>query len=124
MKKILITILLLMAVPVMGAIEDGKPRFNWEPPTEFTDGSPLDAPADLESFRIICAGASVVDFTVSSGSITYLSTVGQFVPGDYTCIMRSVANANNGGLESADSISVNFTVPQPVPNPPAGFSVN
>jgi len=120
MKKIFL-ILLLASLPALGAIEDGKPRFNWEPPTEFTDGSPLDAANDLESYRIICAGAAVVDFTVPPDTVTYLSQQGQFVPGDYTCVMRSVAT---GGVESADSESVNFTVPQPAPLAPAGFSVN
>ena len=124
MKKLFVVMLLAVAIPVLAAIEEGKPLFSWVPPTEFTDGSPLDAANDLEAYRVICAGASVVDFTVPSDTTSYLSTTGQFVPGDYTCVMRSVANANNGGLESVDSTPVNFTVPQPVPNPPAGFSVN
>ena len=61
---------------------------------------------------------------VDSDLTTYTAPVGQFVAGDYECVMRSISTANNGGAESADSNPVNFTINQKQPNPVVDFGVN
>jgi len=123
MIKKLLFLLLFISTNVLADLPY-QPRFTWTGPTEFTDGTPLVPSTDLEAFRVLCSGASAVDFILPSDLTSYTAPVGQFTAGDYTCTMRSVANAANGGAESSDSNPVNFTLDQKSPNPIVDFGVN
>ena len=107
-------VLLVLFAPLVFAYQDRT--FDWTPPTQYEDGSPL-APAELEEFRIYCNGNQVG--TAQGDQITWQSPDGTFPPGSYDCYATAVA----GGLESQPSNTVNFTVSPSNPNPPSQFVV-
>jgi len=119
--KTLLYILAFILFSVSGYADlPNEPELFWTPPTEFTDGSPLDPANDLENYHAICDGPVPQDFLISSTVVSYQFGFRELTTGDYACLMRSVGI---GGIESADSALVEFTVPARVPNVPATFGV-
>ena len=108
--RILIALLVLAAAPAMALDK----TFSWTAPTAYTDGSSLPA-AQIAGYTLTC-GPTVVQI---AGPV--LTFVRDFGPGTYTCSLQT--RAVNGQISVASN-TVSFTVPQPTPNPPAGFSVN
>jgi len=119
MKKLLFISLLFISTNILADLPN-EPELFWTPPTEFTDGSQLDPATDLENYRAICTGPVPQDFLISSTVVSYQFGFRELTAGDYGCRMRSVGI---GGIESADSALVEFTVPARVPNGPATFGV-
>lgn len=105
--------LFALAAFSLNALAETK-TFSWTQPTQNTDGSAL-APSDIAGYRLECAGQVTVNFpgAVSTGTRNY-------GPGTYTCTLRT---EHINGNVSAVSNSVTFTVLQPTPSPPTGFSV-
>lgn len=110
MRTFLTAVALLVALPAL-ALEK---TFSWTAPTQYEDGSALPA-AEIAGYTITC-GARVL---IVNGAVT--SHRADFGPGSYTCTAQT--RATNGQTSSASN-AVSFTVPQPVPNAPADFSVD
>lgn len=111
MKKLLISLLLVS--PVVFAL--GEKTFDWTPPTQYTDGSPL-AQAEIASYDIECNGsllANVPNNPLDTDS--YEAPPGTFAPGVYSCVAFTLTVA---GERSDPSNSVNFIVDAGTPNPP------
>ena len=115
-KKLATTALLLLSTLVFAY---GQKTFNWTPPTQNTDGSPL-PDAEIGSYNIYCDGNLIGTVTNTGNTSSWQTPVGTFPPGDYTCTATAI---NTAGIESAQSNAVNFTVAASVPNPPV-LSVN
>lgn len=87
--------------------------FNWQPPTEYVSGAPLDPDVDLQEFRVYCDGGEdpVTIFPAPSTTGSH-----PFAPGSsHTCTMTAVDLA---GDESPQSNAVNFTEPASRPRAP------
>lgn len=122
MKKLLhmlVAIVLLGSLTVdVGAQAEFHTRtFNFTLPVSNTDGSPL-ALSAIEEVKFFCNNGQVG--AITNIDTTWTSQSGQFPPGDYMCVATVVAN---GGVESADSNPVNFTVPGSVPGAIVDFTV-
>ncbi len=114
----------MCAAPALADIA-GTPTFNWSQPTAWSDGAPLTA-AQITGYQLVCTGANAVNVRIATaaGVPPYQST--RLDPGPYTCTLAVYAKRSTASLEvrSDPSSPVSFTVPQPVPNAPAGFSVD
>lgn len=115
----------LLLAPAYGDLPY-QPRIQWSPPTEFTDGSPLDALVDLAEYRLYCDPDMPTDPVVIPIEPPYewQAPVGFFLPGDYVCYMTAVASQARGGLESAPSATKSFTVEVAAPRPIIIFEIN
>jgi len=121
MKNFIKILILLSAINVAYADLPFQPKFTWTPPVEYTNGSTLNPATDLKSFKLYCPGMSAIDIqNVGMPPYEYIAPVGQFAAGDYSCAMTAV---DNNLLESAQSTSVNFTVPVANPTPVTGLTV-
>lgn len=114
MKKLLALILLL---PLTVTLADGSKTFQWTPPTQYVDGTPLND-ADIASYNIYCNGSLLANVTNTGGTDVYES--GLLPTGTYSCTATTVTVE---GVESAESNSTNFTVDPSVPEAPSGFTV-
>ena len=106
-------LLALVAALVMAPAVALEKTFSWTAPTQNTDGSALPA-VQITGYTLTC-GTLVVPIT---GPVTTFKR--DFGAGAYTCSLQTRAN----GQTSSPSNAVSFTVPQPTPNAPAGFSVD
>lgn len=114
-------IAIILALPLSAfAALPHEPLFTWTPPSEFTDGSPLDPATDLQYYEIRCTGPQPVTLQVSPDADQLQTIRGTFAVGSYECAMVSVAK---DGRESAPSAPVFFDVPAPVPTTVIDFSV-
>ena len=89
--------------------------FTWIAPTQYTDGSPLPT-AQIAGYTLTC-GSLVVPIV---GPVT--SYKRDFGPGGYSCTLQT--RATTTPTPSVPVGPVVFTVPQPDPNAPTGFSVD
>jgi hypothetical protein len=110
MKLAVLLVACALAIPV-AAVEK---TFSWTAPTAYTDGTPLPA-AQIAGYTLNCSPTRTLAI---AGAVTTFKA--DFGPGSHTCAL--VTRAANGQV-SAPSNSVNFTVPQPVPNAATGLSV-
>lgn len=115
MRRLLIVLLLLS--PLVFGFQNKT--FDWVPPTQNTDGSPLPN-AEIGSYNIYCNGTLLGNIVNTNGTDTWESPDGSLPPGTYDCHGTAV---NTAGVESSASNTVNFIVADSVPNPPTGFSV-
>jgi len=99
---------------------------NWIPAIKNTDGSALQT-GEITGYHLGVRPSSgtvgtypvlapVVGATAVSEPLTALASV--LVPGDYAAAVRS-----EGPTNSAWSAEFAFTIAQPVPNPPTGFTI-
>ena len=116
MKYLLLTITLLLSFNAAADLPF-QPTFTWVAPTEFTDGSALDPLTDLSGYNLKCGGTQI---DLPNDVIKWTAPAGEFVAGDYICVMSAVDKV---GLESVDSSPVNFTLSQKLPNPVVTFGV-
>lgn len=125
MRVFMIAMLAMCAAPALADIAAGTPTFNWSQPTAWSDGAPLTA-AQITGYQLACTGANAVNVRIATaaGVPPYQTT--RLDPGPYTCTLAVYAKRSAASLEvrSDPSSPVSFTVPQPVPNAPAGFSVD
>lgn len=106
-------IALLLLSPMVFAV--GEKTFNWTPPTEYEDATPLPQ-SDIASYDIECDGALLVNVpNVPLNTDTYQAPPGTFSVGTHTCVAYTVTTE---GVRSQPSNAVNFTVAPGVPNPP------
>ncbi len=117
MRRIQLVIALLLIAPLVFAWQHKE--FNWTPPTEYVDGSPLQD-SEIAEYRIYCNGALLGTVENSGATSTWRSPDGSLPPGDYSCYATTVVTS---GEESEASNTINFTVEQSGPNPPSEFSV-
>ena len=121
MKKIILVIFALLPFLASADLSQGTPLFSFDPPTENTDGSPLNAATELQGYRLYCNGdTSAPVITIPSDASSYQTSPGEIVDGNYICELKSV---NLGGVESSGAPLLSFTVLTPpvatvVPNPP------
>lgn len=111
--KLIVALLLIIPLTVTWAV--GEKTFNWTPPTEYEDATPL-AQVDIASYDIECDNGFTVNVpNVPLNTDTYAAPAGTFAPGTYECVGYTVTTL---GVRSAASNPVNFTVAPGVPNPP------
>jgi len=116
MKLLKWAIALLVISPLVFAVE--PKTFNWTPPTQNTDGTPL-ADAEIASYNIFCNSVLLGNQPNTGGTDTWTSP--PLPEGSYSCHATTLAT---NGEESAASNSVNFTVDPSIPEAPTGFSVS
>lgn len=104
-------------------------KFSWTDPTTNTDGSPIQS-GELTGYAIGIRSATATGSVVGTYTITAqvsgaaaaneaLSAIGTVLkPDTYAAAIQSV-----GPINSAWSSEIEFTIAQPVPNPPTGFTV-
>lgn len=112
MKKLFLCLLLVS--PLTFAV--GERTFNWTPPTEYDDASPL-AQSEIASYDIECDGVFLVNVPNNPPTIadSYDAPPGTFAVGVHDCVAFTVSTE---GVRSIASNTVNFTVVAGVPNPP------
>lgn len=113
MKRFLL--MLLIIAPLTFAIE--PKTFDWTPPTQNTDGTPL-PDADIASYNIFCNAVLLGNAPNTGGTDTWTSP--PLPAGSYDCHATTVAIS---GEESDASNAVNFTVAKSKPEAPSNFSV-
>lgn len=115
-----------MSIPTVNA---STAKFSWTDPTTNTDGSALQS-GEISGYAIgirstTAAGsvagtytitAQVAGATAANEALSALGTV--LKPDTYAAAIQSV-----GPVNSAWSSEIQFTIAQPVPNPPTDFSV-
>jgi hypothetical protein len=116
MKALKLFIALLVISPLVFAVE--PKTFNWTPPTQNTDGTPL-PDAEIASYNIYCNSVVLGNVINTGGTDTWTSP--PLPEGTYACYATTMAT---NGQESAASNSVNFTVDPSIPEAPTGFSVS
>ena len=112
--RALIGIVLLLLLGTAWATD-----FEWVNPIEYENGTPLPA-AELLLVTLICEGQT---FVYTMGETMSME---DFSPGTYSCVMTATASEAAGGLTSAPSNVVSFTIAQPPspPNPPILSVIN
>jgi hypothetical protein len=113
MRRLLLCILLVS--PLVFSVENKT--FDWTPPTQNTDGTPL-ADADIASYNIFCNAVLLGNAPNTGGTDTWTSP--PLPAGAYNCHATTVAIS---GEESDASNAVNFTVAPSKPEAPSNFSV-
>jgi hypothetical protein len=108
----LAAVLLLALGPLAEAADKS---FTWTAPTTYTDGTALPS-AEIANYALTCSPSGSQAVVPKTQPL-----VKAFPPGTYACTLAAVAT---NGQASAQSNAVNFTVPQPAPSAPTGFSVN
>jgi hypothetical protein len=95
--------------------------FNWAIPITNTDGTTITA-GEITGFHIGTRQGGVAGTyptLTPVASPTATSATATFAPGTYNAAISTV-----GPVNSAFSSEITFTVAQPVPNPPTGFSAS
>lgn len=113
MKRLLL--MLLIISPLTFAVE--TKMFNWIPPTQNTDGTPL-PDAEIASYNIFCNAVLLGNVPNTNGTDSWVSP--PLPAGTYNCHATTVAVS---GEESDASNAVNFIVDPSVPEAPSNFSV-
>ena len=116
MKKTILALLLLTA-PLVFSYEQST--FDWTPPTERVDGSPLPQ-SEIASYNIYCNGGLLGNVVNTTSTDTWQSPQGSTPPGDYLCYATTL---DTDGLESAPSNTKAFIVEPSAPGAPGGFTV-
>jgi hypothetical protein len=115
-----------MTIPTISA---ATAKFSWTDPTTNTDGSPIQS-GEITGYNVgirstTAAGstagtypivAQVAGATAANEAVSAIGTV--LKPDTYAAAIQSV-----GPVNSAWSAEIEFTIAQPVPNPPTDFSV-
>lgn len=113
MKLLCLIILLTVAFTVHAqTIATPQPRITFTPPSEFTDGSPLDPLTDLTGYLFECTNPGFEPINIPNDVSDYVADT--FAPGSYTCTMKSLGV---NGIDSLPSAPVSFDVP-PQPGTP------
>lgn len=113
MKKLLLCLLICLPITVTWAI--GEKTFNWTPPTQYEDDSPLPQ-SEIASYDIECDGSLLTNVpNVPLNTDTYQAPPGTFSVGPHTCVGYTVTVE---GIRSVASNAVNFTVAPGVPKAP------
>jgi len=116
MKWFIRILVLLLLSPLVFAL--GEKTFNWEPPTEREDATPLDN-ADIQEYRIYCDGDLTTPIHVQPNeplnTDTWQAPAETFALGTHDCVATAV---DTGGKESLVSNTVNFTVSLARPKAP------
>lgn len=113
MKKLLLCLLICMPLTVTWAV--GEKTFNWTPPTQYEDASPLPQ-TEIGSYDIECDGTLLANIPNEPlNADTYAAPPGTFATGDHSCVAYTITVE---GVRSRASGAVNFTVAPGVPNPP------
>jgi hypothetical protein len=107
----------LVLVPLTVTWGDDVKTFNWTPPTQNTNGTPL-SDAEIGSYNIYCNGTLLGTVPNTGGTDTWTSPI--LAAGDYTCEASTI---NTAGTEGPRSNQVNFTVDPSVPGAPENFTV-
>ncbi len=115
MKYFLRILALLCFAPLVFAVE--TKTFNWIPPTQNTDGTPLND-AQISSYNIFCNTLLLAN-VVNTGAVDTF-TSGPLPAGTYICHATTI---RDDGRESSPSNTANFIVDPSDPEAPSGFSV-
>ena len=118
MRTIINVTALLLLSSVVFAV--GEKTFRWEPPTEYSDGTPLPQ-SEIASYDIECDGsllANVPNTPLDTDS--FFAPPGTFAVGSHTCVAYTWSTE---GVRSVASNPVNFTVAPGTPGPPINFVV-
>jgi len=111
MKKLLLCLLLVS--PLVLAV--GEETFQWIPPTEYEDNTPLPA-NQIESYDIVCNGQLLVNVPNNPlDTDTYEAPPNTFPVGVHSCVAHTWSTA---GVRSVASGPKNFTVAPGRPKPP------
>lgn len=114
MKKFLWVLLLISPV----AFGLGEKTFNFTPPTEYVDGTPLEN-ALIASYDIECDGGLLANVpNVPLMTDSYYAPPGTFTVGDHSCVAFTITTQ---GVRSGPSNTVNFTVAPGEPKAPVLF---
>lgn len=108
-------IALLLLSSLVFAVE--PKTFNWIPPTQNTDGTPL-TDAEISSYNIFCNSVLLANVINTGGTDTFTSA--PLPTGAYVCHATTI---RDDGRESGASNTANFTVDPSDPEAPTGFSV-
>lgn len=112
-EKLIVSLLLI--APLAFA---GPPKtFEWTPPTQNTDGTPL-ADNEIASYNIYCNQVVLGNVPNTGGTDSWTSP--PLPTGDYTCSATCIAV---NGEESANSNTINFTIDPSMPGSPNNFSI-
>lgn len=113
MKSAKLFLALLLVSPLVFAV--GEKTFEWTPPTEYEDSTPL-SQSEIASYDIECDAGFLVSIpNVPLNTDTYQAPPGTFAVGNHSCVAYTVTTL---GVRSAASDPTNFTVAPGVPNPP------
>lgn len=133
MKKLLVGAVLLAALssaPAMADIANGLPEFDWTQPATWNDGSALTA-AQITGYQLNCTGTGFAPINKRIAIATGVppSTTPpaeRFQPTTWSCTIAVYGRKTPTSPEVLGTASapVSFTVPQPTPSAPTGFSVN
>lgn len=130
MKKVVLAAIaaLMVSASALADISTGTPTFDWTNPTQWTDGTALTT-SQITGWQLECTGAATVSRRIATGagvppSVT--AAANRFAPGTYSCTLAVYAKQTSTSPEakSAASNPISFTVPQPTPGAPTGFSAN
>ena len=114
-------ILLSLMFPALAVAElPFQPVFQWEGPTEFVSGAPLDPAKDLSEFRLYCDGSAESTEALPNEGNAWEAPVGFFSEGEHTCQMTAVSL---NGEESEPSNSQTFVIGKDRPRPIVTFEV-
>ena len=121
-------LLVLVSVPALADVSSGTPRFSWTQPMDWSDGSALTA-SQITGYQLSCTGAATVSRRIAAASgvpPSQTPDASRFSPGSYTCTLAVYAKktASDPEVLGAASNATSFTVPQPTPGAPTGFSVD
>lgn len=121
---------LLLSFSAQADLANGRPNFDWTNPTTWSDGSTITA-AQITGYQLVCTGVQAVNVRIASGTgvppSTYPPAAQPALPaGNYSCTMAVWGKLTPTATEvlGVASNPVNFAVPQPRMNAPAGLSVN
>lgn len=127
MRIVILLCALVFAAPAIADVANGLPRFDWTPPTTWTDGTALTA-SQITGYQLVCSGAATVNKRIAPAGVPphTLPSTERLGPGSYACTLAVHAKQTATSVEATSSASspVNFTVPQPKPGVATGFSVD
>lgn len=115
-----LVLLCLTMLCLSEAARAGTATLSWTLPTKNTDGSAITAPVTIKVYRATTqAGLATAPVlaTTAAGALGY--TDGTAPVGTVWYQISAVVN----GQESARTNAVSTVIPEPVPNPPTGFTV-
>jgi len=109
MKRLLI--IMLMVFPLISLADlPANPVFQWTPPTEFTDNTPLNPATDLSGYQLRCDGDTIVQDITGGDTTSWTAPSGLFPRGDHSCVMTAISS---DGISSAPSDPKAFAVQFP-----------
>ena len=86
MKYLLLAATFIFSSLALADLPNGTPLFSFDPPTQNTDGSALDAATELSGYNMYCNGDTTTPvINVFPTATSYQTTEGELADGNYIC---------------------------------------